>query len=95
MYDKVSKTCIYNAGTGSFGYRIKRTGAEAAPMSLRDPWRVTPSGVYARPVAENELEILADTEETTGDGWEWFANVADAYEHFGIAPEMEDEFLTE
>lgn len=95
MYDKVGKQFYRNNGSGTFGYRIKRTGAEAAPMSLRDPWRVAPSGVYARKVGEHELEVLADTEETTGDGWEWFATTAAAYEHFGIVPDMEEELLTE
>lgn len=84
MFDRVSKQFFENIGTGSFGYRIKRTGETSAPMSLRDPWRVAPSGVYARPTGDKELEVLADTEETTGDGWEWFANTAEAYEHFGI-----------
>lgn len=89
MYDKVSKQCFYNKGTGTFGYRIK--GAPAT-FALRDPHRVAPSGVYARLIAENELELIADTEEVTGDGWEWFANTAEAYEHFGIT---QDELLTE
>ncbi len=89
MYDKVSRTCFYNAGSGSFGYRIKRTGETVAPMSLRDPWRVAPSGVYARVNGENELELVADTDETTGEGWEWFANTAEAYARFGIVPEEE------
>lgn len=93
MYDKASKTCFYNSGTGTFGYRIKRKGETVSPMSLRDPWRVAPSGVYARPVGENALEIIADTEDTTGEGWEWFANTAEAYEHFGIVPQ-EEELLT-
>lgn len=84
MFDRVSKQFFVNKGTGTFGYRIKRTGETSAPMSLRDPWRVAPSGVYARPSGENELEVMADTEETTGEGWEWFANTAEAYEHFGI-----------
>lgn len=92
MWDKVSKQFFENAGTGSFGYRIKRTGETVAPMSLRDPWRVAPSGVYARRAGENELEIVADTEETTGEGWEWFANTAEAYEYLGI---VQDELLTE
>lgn len=94
MYDRVSRQCIYNSGTGTFGYRIKRSGQEVSPMSLRDPWRVAPSGVYARPSGENALEIIADTEDTTGEGWEWFANTAEAYEHFGIVPQ-EEELLTE
>lgn len=83
MFDKVSKQCFYNSGTGTFGYRIK--GAPAT-FALRDPHRVAPSGVYARRAGENELEILADTEDATGEGWEWFANTAEAYEHFNIVP---------
>lgn len=94
MFDKVSKQFFKNAGRGTFGYRIKRTGETHAPFSLRDPWRVAPSGVYARVADEKELEVHADTEETTGEGWEWFANVAEAYEHFGIEP-LEEDFLTE
>lgn len=89
MFDRVSKQFFVNKGTGSFGYRIK--GAPAT-FALRDPHRVAPSGVYARPFGENELEVLADTEETTGDGWEWFANTVEAYEYFGIT---QDELLTE
>lgn len=93
MWDKVSKQFFENIGTGSFGYRIKRTGETSAPMSLRDPWRVAPSGVYARIIAENELELVADTEEVTGEGWEWFSNTAEAYARFGFAPE--EKLLTE
>ena len=93
LFDKVSPQCFYNTGKGTLGYRIKRTGETVALMSLRDPWRVAPSGVYARKVGENELELVADTEETTGEGWEWFANTAEAYAHFGIVPQ--EEFLTE
>ena len=87
MFDKVSKQFFVNNGTGSFGYRIK--GAPTT-FALRDPHRVAPSGVYARLIAENELEIVADTEETTGEGWEWFSSTADAYAHFGIT---EQEFV--
>ena len=89
MYDKISNQSFYNTGRGSFGYRIK--GAPTT-FALRDPHRVAPSGVYARRIAENELELIADTEEVQGDGWEWFANTAEAYEHFGIT---QDELLTE
>ncbi len=84
MFDRVSKQFFENIGTGTFGYRIKRTGETSAPMSLRDPWRVVPSGVYARKEGAAELELVADTEETTGEGWEWFPTTAEAYEHFGI-----------
>lgn len=87
MWDKVSKQFFTNIGTGTFGYRIKSTGQTVAPMSLRDPYYVAPSGVYARKVGENELEILADTEEVTGDSWKHFANTAEAYDHFDIIPE--------
>lgn len=84
MWDTVSKTFFTNAGSGTFGYRIKTTGETVSPMARRDPYRVAPSGVWARPAGENELELLADTEETTGDGWEWFPDTAEAMEHFGI-----------
>lgn len=84
MFDTVSKRFYENAGSGAFGYRIKRTGETVAPMSLRDPWRVAPSGVYARKAGENKLDVVADTDDVTGDGWEWFANTGEAYEHFGI-----------
>lgn len=92
MFDKISRACFYNAGSGTFGYRIKRTGETTAPMSLRDPYYVAPSGVYARVNGENALEIVADTEEITGEGWEWFANTAEAYAHFGIMPEEKKNF---
>lgn len=91
MFDKISRTCFYNAGSGSFGYRVKTTGATSAPMSLRDPYYTAPSGIYARPSGENQLEILADTEAPPVDGWEWFANTGEAYEHFGI---KQEELLT-
>jgi hypothetical protein len=81
MFDTVSKQFFENAGTGVFGYRVK--GAPAA-FSLRDPHRVAPSGVYARKAGENELEIVADTDDVTGDGWEWFANTGEAYDTYGI-----------
>ena len=90
LYDRVGKSCIYNAGSGTFGYRVKRTGEDIAPMSLRDPWRVAPSGVWAKLKAENELDVVADTDDVTGDGWEWYATVADAYEGLGVA--MPDDF---
>lgn len=94
MWDTVSKSFFTNAGSGTFGYRITRTGETVAPMALRDPYRVAPSGVWARPAGEKELEVVADTEEVSGDDWLHFANTAEAYEHFGIVPQ-EDELLTE
>lgn len=93
MWDKVSKRFFGNDGTGTFGYALKGQG-ESSTYSLRNPGVVPPSGIYARKSGETSLEILADTEKTSGEGWEWFANTAEAYEHFGIVPEGE-EFLTE
>lgn len=84
MWDTVRKQFFENAGTGVFGYRIKRTGETVAPMSLRDPWRVAPSGVYGR-LVDGQIEVVADTEAVTGDGWEWYATVADAYDGLGVA----------
>ena len=88
MYDTVSHTCFHNIGSGKFGYRIKRTGSEEIPFSLRDPYYVAPSGIYARLVAENELDIVADTdmkEAIAGqEGYTWFPNTGEAYEHFDI-----------
>lgn len=94
MWERISGRFYNNDGSGTFGYRIKGADESVAPMSLRDPWRVAPSGVYARRSGENALEILADTEETSGDGWEWFANTAEAYQNFGIV-HQEEELLTE
>jgi hypothetical protein len=85
MFDKVSRQCFYNSGTGTFGYALKEQGTSRT-YSLRNRSAVAPSGVYARKVAENEIELIADTEETTGEGWEWFSNTAEAYEHFNIVP---------
>ena len=98
MYDKVSGKCLRNIGTGTFGYRITGENDSVVPQdgnsstfSLRDPYYVAPSGVYAKLIAENELEIVADTEEVQGDDWVHFANTGEAYEHFGIT--FEDETL--
>ena len=100
MWDTVSHQKLPMSGTGRFGYRIKGTDVVVEPNATtyslrapRDPYYVAPSGVYARKVGENELEVLADTEETTGEGWEWFANTAEADLHFGIVPQ--EEFSTE
>lgn len=91
MYDRVSKLRFYNSGTGTFGYALKEQGTSRT-YSLRNRSAVAPSGVYARKVGAGELELVADTEETTGEGWEWFANTGEAYENFGIT---QDELLTE
>lgn len=33
MFDKISRQCFYNSGTGTFGYKIKATGETVAPKS--------------------------------------------------------------
>lgn len=95
LWDKINNRFFGNTGTGTLGYKIKNSTITVKPVSspepktfsLRDPYYVAPSGVYAQKIGENKIEILADTEETTGDNWEHFANTAEAYEHFGITPE--------
>lgn len=93
FWDKLGRRFLPNVGSGTFGYKVKRTGETVAPMSLRDPYYVAPSGVYARLVAKNELDIIADTdiEADVAEqyGYTWFANTAAAYEHFGIVSEAE------
>ena len=89
LYDKVSKQFFANNGTGTFGYKIKNSDKVVAPdnsttFSLRDPYYVAPSGVYAKLIAENTLEIVTDTEEVQGDDWVHFANTCEAYSHFNI-----------
>lgn len=84
MWDTVSKQFFENAGTGVFGYRVK--GAPAT-YSLRDPHRVAPSGVWARLAADGTLDAVAETEldeeQTTAQGYAYFANTAEAAEVLG------------
>lgn len=51
MFDKISRTTYYNAGTGTFGYALKESTIPA-------------SGVYAR-LINGELDVIADTEDPT------------------------------
>ena len=90
MYDKVTRQCFYNKGTGTFGYRIKTPESEASTFSLRDPYYTAPSGIWAKLITENELDIIADTDMEDGEkqGYIWFANTSEAYEHFGIKEEL-------
>lgn len=94
MYDKVSRKCFYNSGKGTFGYRIKTADSESSTFSLRDPYYTAPSGVYARLAGENELDIIADTDMTEDvaeqEGYIWFANTGEAYDHFGITRQSEE-----
>ena len=96
ILDRVSKRFLSNAGSGTFGYRIKATGEVVAPNAstyslrgTRDPYYVAPSGVWARPVGEKELELVADTEEVDGEDWLHFEDSAAAEEYFGIVSEEE------
>ena len=95
MFDKVSRKCFYNNGTGTFGYKIKTAESDIMTLELDDPNIVAPSGIYARLAGENELEIFADTEidsETAKVcGYTWFANTGEAYEHFNIKEVIENE----
>lgn len=89
MWDTVSKQFFTNAGSGTFGYRIKTTGQVVAPTaySLRDPWRVAPSGVWARLAPDGTLDAVAETEideeQAEAQGYAYFANTADAAEALG------------
>ena len=95
MYDKVSHKCFYNIRKGTFGYRVKTADSEASTFSLRDPYYTAPSGIYARLIAENELDIIADTDmewdAAEQYGYTWFANTGEAYEHFNIEEVIENE----
>lgn len=95
MWDKVSgQFFLPPEGTGTFGWQLKNVPAAAA-YTLRGrskPGYMPPSGVWARPAGVNELEVVADTEEVSGEDWLHFANTAEAYEHFCITQE---EILTE
>lgn len=95
MWDKVSKQFfIPPAGAGTFGWQLKNVPAAAA-YTLRGrskPGYMPPSGIWARPAGVNGLELVADTEEVSGDDWLHFPDTAEAYEHWGITQE---EILTE
>jgi hypothetical protein len=88
MYDKISRQCFYNQGTDTFGYRIKTPDSGSSTFSLRDPYYTAPSGIYARLLAENELDVIADTDMEADvaeqEGYTWFPDTGEAYEHFGI-----------
>ena len=90
MWDKVSgQFFLPPADTGTFGWQLKNVPAASA-YSLRGrskPGYMPPSGIWARPAGENNLEILADTETPSGDDWLHFSNTSEAYEYFNINPE--------
>lgn len=92
LFDKKNKQCFYNAGTGTFGYNIKTEETQSIPFSLRNPYYTAPSGVWAKVINENNLDVVADTELENGEeqGYMWFADTPDALEHFGIEQEIEN-----
>lgn len=96
MYDQITGQFYENNGSGTFGYRVlhQETEVEPTTFSLRDPYYVAPSGVYARLVAENELDIVADTDMEADvadqEGYIWFANTGEAYENFGVTQQLEE-----
>lgn len=86
MYDTVSKTCFYNKGTGTFGYRIKGADNAVMPLDLDDPYYVAPSGVWAKLIDENTLDIITALDPTVDEsqGYKLFANAGEAYQYFNI-----------
>lgn len=86
MYDKVSKKCFYNAGTGSFGYRLKGAVSDIMQLELDDPYYTAPSGVWAKLIDENTLDIITALDPTVDEsqGYKLFANVGEAYQYFNI-----------
>lgn len=94
MYDKITGQFYANNGSGTFGYRKKHDDQAVTPRTLVDPYYVAPSGVYVRLVTEDELDIIADTDMTSDiaeqEGYIWFANTGEAYEHFGVTQQPEE-----
>ena len=89
ILDRVSKRFLSNAGSGTFGWQLKDVPAAAA-YTLRGrskPGYMPPSGIWARPVGEKELELVADTEEVDGEDWLHFEDSAAAEEYFGMIAE--------
>ena len=89
ILDRVSKRFLSNAGSGTFGWQLKNVPAASA-YTLRGrskPGYMPPSGVWARPVGEKGLELVADTEEVDGEDWLHFDDSAAAEEYFGMIEE--------
>ena len=93
MWDKVNKQFFKNSGTGSFGYRVKVTGIVVIPLDLDDPYYTAPSGVWAKLIDENTLDIITALDPTVDEsqGYKLFANVGDAYQYFNIKEVIENE----
>lgn len=93
MYDKMSKTCFYNVGTGTFGYKVKGADSDIMTLDLDDPYYVAPSGVWAKLIDENTLDIITALDPTVDEsqGYKLFANVGDACQYFNIEEVIEDE----
>lgn len=92
MFDKISRQCFYNSGTGTFNYKIK-SDSDIMTLDLDDPYYTAPSGVWAKLIDENTLDIIASTDMQDGEsqGYTWFANTGEAYEHFNIKEVIENE----
>ena len=93
MYDTVSHTCFRNAGSGKFGYRVKADGSVVMPLDLDDPYYTAPSGVWAKLIDENTLDIITALDPTVDEsqGYKLFANVGDACKYFNIKEVIENE----
>lgn len=93
MYDKVGRKCFYNNGTGKFGYRLKGADSDIMTLDLDDPYYTAPSGVWAKLIDENTLDIITALDPTVDEsqGYKLFANVGDAYQYFNIEEVIENE----
>lgn len=93
LYDRVSSRCFYNTGSGTFGYRIKGAENAVMPTVLDDPYYTAPSGVWAKLIDENTLDIITALDPTVDEsqGYKLFANVGDAYKYFNIEEVIENE----
>ena len=92
MWDKISHKAFYNNGTGTFGYKIK-SDSDIMTLDLDDPYYTAPSGVWAKLIAENTLDIITALDPTVDEsqGYKLFANTGEAYEHFNIKEVIENE----
>lgn len=67
MYDTVTHECFPNDGSGKFGYRVKVTGIVVMPLDLDDPYYIAPSGVWAKLIDENTLDIITALDPTVDE----------------------------
>lgn len=94
MFDRVSRTCFYNQGVGTFGYRVLHQETEVAPMSLRDPYYTAPQRPEPTVKARRTdvgVEIVPAEQPVEGEEWVYFSSTQDAELYFR---EETEEFLT-